>query len=300
MPCFSPLKGWLCNEVNASGKRSIVFNKTEALCAAPVYIPCGQCAGCRLERSREWAVRCVNEASLYEDNCFITLTYDDKYLPEKGSLDKAAFQKFMKRLRKKFGSGIRYFQCGEYGSKLGRPHFHACLFNFDFPDKIIYTIKNGNRLYSSKLLDELWPFGFALIGDVTFESAAYVARYVLKKKFGNKIYKDLVDNFYKDKVPEYTTMSRKPGIGAAWFDKFKDDVFPDGCITLKGGVKCRVPRYYENKYCLTNAEDLEKIKLIRAYNAFNDSNNSPDRLKVREDVLLRKVKLLERSYENAV
>lgn len=300
MPCYSPLKGWLSNEVNGSGKRSIVFNKSEALFSAPVSIPCGQCIGCRLEKSRQWAIRCVHEASLYEDNCFITLTFEDRFVPANGSLVKSDFQKFMKRLRKMFGKGVRYYHCGEYGSKLERPHHHACLFNFDFPDKKLWTVKGGNRLYSSEILSKLWPFGFCLIGDVTFESAAYVARYMLKKFVKNKVYPGLKEEYYHGRLPEYTTMSRRPGIGYEWFKKFSKDVFPEGYITIRGGIKCRVPVYYESIFDLTNPDILDKIKLMRSYGAFNDPNNSPDRLRVREDLQIVRAKLLKREVENAV
>ena len=159
-------------------------------------------------------MRCHHEASLYQDNCFITLTYSDEHLPSDKSLHVDHFQKFMKRLRKRFGEGVRYYHCGEYGEKYMRPHYHACLFNFDFPDKKIWKENNGNRLYISESLSELWPFGFVTIGDVTFESAAYVARYIMKKVNG-----DLAESHYErvdwdtgevyHLKPEYTTMSRR-------------------------------------------------------------------------------------------
>ena len=118
---------------------------------------------------------------MYDDNCFITLTYSNQHIPADGSLDVRVFQKFMKRLRKRFGDGIRFYHCGEYGSLLGRPHYHACLFNFDFPDKYLWKENNGQKLYRSPSLEELWPYGYSSIGTVTFESAAYVARYILKR-----------------------------------------------------------------------------------------------------------------------
>ena len=129
MPCFSPLDGYRSRTVNASGKRSIVFDIHEGFHDRPVSVPCGQCVGCRLEKSRQWAMRCVHEASLYDENCFITLTYDDEFLPVGGSLDKGAFPRFMKRLRKKFEPRrIRFYHAGEYGDRFGRPHYHALLF----------------------------------------------------------------------------------------------------------------------------------------------------------------------------
>ena len=155
MPCYSPLTGYVSRLANKNGKRPIVFNHRDGFLDLPVQVPCGQCIGCRLERSRQWAIRCVHEASLYDDNCFITLTYTDENLPCRGNRDcdkcdhfkekrcdglerglcKRDFQLFLKRLRKMFGKGVRYHHCGEYGEQLGRPHHHACLFNFNFPDR---------------------------------------------------------------------------------------------------------------------------------------------------------------------
>ena len=231
MPCFSPLKGWYSKDRTKLGKRSIVFNPRDGLLDRPIAVPCGQCIGCRLERSRQWATRCVHEASLHENNCFITLTYDDAHLPSDLSLNLVHFQKFMKRLRKRFGDGIRFFHCGEYGENFGRPHYHACLFNFDLPDRVLWSTRSGVNLYTSHILSSLWPFGFVTVGDVTFESAAYVARYVMKKVTG----KNAQDHYewvhpitgqVYERAPEYVTMSRRPGIGKGWLEKYMSDVFP--------------------------------------------------------------------------
>lgn len=298
MPCYYPLKGWLSKDVNPSGKRSIVFKESDALLSASVSLPCGQCIGCRLERSRQWAIRCVHEASLWEDNCFITLTFNEENLRSDGSLVKSDFQKFIKRLRKKHGSGVRYFHCGEYGSQMNRPHHHACLFNFTFKDKVLWTIRNGVRLYRSEELEKLWPFGFCTIGDVTFESAAYAARYCLKKVTNNRVHPKFAEDHYGNRIPEYITMSRRPGIGREWYSKFKGDVFPDGFVTIRGGIRCRVPEYYERIFELTNPDIYASIKDVRGFKAFNDPDNKPDRLKEREFCHNEKAKRLERSYEN--
>ena len=157
---------------------------------ATLQIPCGQCAECRLKRSREWAIRCVHEASMHPDNCFLTLTYrdDDRAI----SLDYTDFQLFMKRLRARFPRDrVGFFACGEYGEtnprtgiKDGgkyRAHFHAILFGFNFPDRKPVKLLNGSQLESSETLDQLWRHGSCKIGKVSFESAAYVARYAMKK-----------------------------------------------------------------------------------------------------------------------
>jgi len=148
----------------------------------------------------------MHEASLHERNCFITLTYDDAHLPVGGSLVPEHFVLFMKRLRFKYGDGIRFFHCGEYGERLGRPHHHCLLFNHDFSDKVVLRGSGVSQLFSSVELDGLWPYGFSSIGTCTFQSAGYIARYTLKKVKGpGAVY------HYKGRVPEYLTMSRRPG-----------------------------------------------------------------------------------------
>lgn len=302
MPCYHPLNGWKSRLANESGKRSITFDRARGFIDMPVQVPCGQCIGCRLERSRQWAMRCVHEASLHEDNCFITLTYDDDHLPESGSLIKRDYQLFMKRLRKRFGSDIRFFHCGEYGETTNRPHYHACLFNFDFPDKVLLKTSMGNRLFISETLSELWPYGFSLIGDVTFESAAYVARYIMKKVTGDKseAHYTRVDPSSGEMLqvePEYVTMSRRPGIGSLWFDKFTGDVFPSDFITLRG-KKMKPPKYYDRLYEFSAPDLLREIKSRRKFKAKSHSeNNTLSRLQVRETVQKRRLEKLPRPLE---
>ncbi len=198
MTCYHPITAYQSYWKKPNGKSVIAFNPPGGgPTGAPVgseiiSLPCGNCIGCRLERSRQWAIRCSHEASMYSSNSFITLTYNDANLPPDGSLVLRDYQLFMKRLRKHASPQIvRFYHCGEYGSNcrvcglsqlfccckmytpgIGRPHYHACLFNFDFPDKRLHKIENKQPLYSSKLLDELWGKGHSLIGEVTFKSAA--------------------------------------------------------------------------------------------------------------------------------
>lgn len=304
MPCYSPLRAYYSRTLNPSGKRSLVFTPNQAIDQNPVDISCGQCIGCRLERSRNWAVRCVHEASLYENNCFITLTYDNENLPKDGSLDKTHFQKFMKRLRKTSNEKIRFFQCGEYGEKNLRPHYHACLFNYDFSDKVLYRVVNGNRLYTSASLQRLWPFGFNTIGDVTFDSAAYVARYITKKILGKDAWKSYCDVNYKtgeitkELEPEYTTMSRRPGIGKPWLEKYKSDVYPLDYVVING-KKVPTPKYYDKLLEVQDPELLEDLKERRLKNALTHSaNNTTPRLLTREKIKETLVKnTLKRNYE---
>lgn len=244
-------------------------------------VPCGQCIGCRLERSRQWAIRISQESSLYDQNCFITLTYMPKCCPS--SLVLRDFQLFMKRLRKKYGNGIRFFHCGEYGDLNGRPHYHAALLNFDFPDKKLYYSSNGFNYYLSESLSNLWPFGIHLISDLTFDSAGYIARYVLKKITG-----DAAADAYKDKAPPYVTMSRRPGIGTPWIEKYLDNVYNHDRVVVKGH-ECLPPRFYDEVLKANYPEWFDYIKEQRAARFSDDLNNTLQRLNVREEVTTRKV-----------
>lgn len=260
-------------------------------------MPCGKCIGCRLEYSRQWAIRCVHEASLWEDNCFLTLTYSDENLPENGSLSKGQgsdFQLFMKRLRKKFGEGIRFFQCGEYGEQNFRPHHHACLFNFDFPDKVLWSNRLGNRLYTSEILNSIWGHGYCIIGEVTFESAAYVARYITKK-----IYGDRATEYYDNRIPEYITMSRRPGIGSGWIEKYGKNTYPNDDIVING-KKLKPPKYYDRVYEAIDEKAVHLAKIDRKIFAEkNPDFHDRRRLEVKEKIQKLKAERLKRGYENS-
>lgn len=301
MTCYHPLKGWR-GKKNEEGRRPIVFSRPPAsLSLEPNFsVPCGQCVGCRLAYSRMWAIRCVHEASLHADNCFITLTYNDDNLTWctlkdgscVGTLVKRDVQLFVKRLRKKFPVRIRFFCCGEYGELLTRPHYHLILFGFNFPDRIFWKCTNGVNLYRSKFLESLWTYGYSSVGDVTFESAAYVARYCLKKR--NGLMKAM---HYRNLVPEFSLMSRKPGIARDWFEKFEGDVFPHDFIVIRDGIKCKPPRYYDKIYDLTNPEGMDIVRETRMKSAMASVDNTPERLAVRKKVQESKLPLLERSLD---
>lgn len=311
MSCYLPLVAWR-GPPNASGKRSVVFKRSLGNFGSELSLPCGQCIGCRLERSRQWAMRCLHESSLYDMNCFVTLTYDEVNLPDDGCISVRAVQLFMKRLRKAYPDNrIRFFLCGEYGDNFGRPHYHVLLFNFDFVDKYLWSVKNDNKLYRSESLERVWPYGHALIGDVTFDSAAYVARYVMKKVTG-----DLADDHYVDKdsgfirTPEFVTMSRRPGIGRGWFDKYKADAYPSDFLVVNG-TKVRPPKFYDGLYELDNPVDYERLKAKRVSNVVHIvplidrlagksdfvRDCTPDRLVVKEEVKKSRIKSLVRPLE---
>jgi hypothetical protein len=317
MACYHPITAYR-PKLN-SGSNQLVFNPTSAEQPDdPLKISCGKCIGCKLQRSLDWAIRCVHEASLHKDNSFITLTFDEKNISSNRSLDKRDFQLFMKRLRKNTGTKIRYYHCGEYGcgyrpgdrfecrtpgcKHTFRPHHHACLFGIDFPDKTHHKTINGHPIYTSKLLSDTWTHGFVTVADVTFESAAYVARYVTKKITGPPApahYErahPLTGEIF-DVLPEYNTMSRRPGLGKDWLQKYTSDVYPHDRIIHKGHP-LRPPKYYDNIFDVENPEVMDEVKLSRIQKMRTNLKDSTfERLAVKERLQYVKFEKLKRGYE---
>lgn len=202
---------------------------------------------------------------------------------------------------------IRFFHCGEYGEKNDRPHYHACIFGYDFPDKEHYKTRDGVKLYKSETLKKLWDNGFVTVGDVTFESAAYVARYVTKKitgKAAEKHYNRSIDGegfvLLRKLEAEYVTMSRRGGIGENWYKEYKTDVYPSDEVIIRG-KKMRPPRFYDKKFDVDNSEELANIKAKRKAKALAlADDNTAARLKAKETCKLASFKLLKRGLENEV
>ncbi len=349
MVCYHPISVHYLPPSDSLERGKIFFrDPPPALDCTMINIPCSKCVGCRYSRSQSWAVRCFHESSLYDRNCFVTLTYNNSCLPNPPSLVPRHFQLFMKRLRFRYGSHrIRFFHCGEYGSKYGRPHYHACLFNFDFPDKVFHTSIRSKPYYVSDSLSNLWPYGFSLISDLTFSSAAYVARYIVKKSFSpSKFASFFVKNFthssmsfsdlcsflirsslcnysqlnsffeshyfkryfwlspdtgdYHYLLPEYITMSRRPGIASDWFKTYSSDVFPSDFVVIDG-KKYTVPKYYDGLYELTDPDGFSDVKSKRvSLLEKNLDNNTPDRLSVRKEVFLARTSSLKRLLEESI
>lgn len=335
MPCYHPLHAFDVGLKTENGKvkYKIVPGDVEHFLYNNQYyddfveIPCGKCIGCRLEYSRQWACRCMLEAQYHERNCFITLTYDDEHLPEKlmivdyitgeykgdsliHSLVKDDFRAFVKRLRErlryKYDIEIRFFACGEYGSKNMRPHYHAIIFGYDFSDDRICFSQNfrKEKYYISELLSELWTFGFHIITDCSFDTCAYVARYVVKKRKGkdSQTYLDL------GYMPEFTLMSRKPGIGRQFYDEHKKEIYTNNEIFLrtpKGGKHLKSIRYYDKLYDVEEPDLMAAIKAKRkesaeTISALKDSKSSlshMDRLLSEEKNVLARTEILQKRGE---
>lgn len=289
-----------------------------------LLLRCGQCIGCRLDHSKQWAARCMLEAQEWEHNFFITLTYDDVHLSDcrrhnyvfnDGSvvfemnssssgvwkdlapldcwffddgtsnqektvirefdsytLVKKHAQDFIKRLRRYFSyhfnhDNIRVFYCGEYGSLNNRPHFHFIFFNLPLPkdDLVFWQQQDGYSVYRSYLIESLWDKGFSTVGNCTYETCAYVARYVLKKHKGKTAI------YYRDNglVPEFVEMSRKPGIAYKYFSDHKDSIYRFDNVQLLGPdgktLKINPPDYFDRLYEDINPEHLACLKAERAF-----------------------------------
>lgn len=334
MPCYHPIRGY---QPFGGGPLSFDHHFENH---HSIVIPCGQCSGCRLERSREWATRCMHEAQMHKRNCMVTLTYNDENLPHDYSLHYQHFQAFIRRLRKALSrreikvatvtpsrsgqrttlsdhiscqpiaaSGgkavVRFYMGGEYGEIHGRPHYHACLFGIDFNDRVFHrTTPSGSKIYTSATLDKLWNKGFASIGDVTFESAAYIARYIMKKRTGDKdkLNYNIIDLETGEIVlrrKEFNQMSRKPGIAATWLAQYQADVYPHG-KTIVRGHQGNAPRYYDKQYKKRDPLGFEQTRHFReleqlAYLKRNPFDRSKKRLAVQEQVAAAKTKSLKRS-----
>ena len=288
--CTRPLKGFL-NGLTENGKKNLVIAPfttdhiefinghkhyvTDASIHSKSYlkdfveVPCGQCIECRLNRSRKWADRCMMELQYHTQSWFITLTYDNEHIPknpmydpdtgevyaENATLVKKDFQDFMKRLRRAYEyagheNKLRFFAAGEYGSETMRPHFHAILFGLELDSDDLTLYKRnlqGDNLYNSKLISSCWKKGFSVVGEVTWQSCAYVARYIMKKHLG----KD--SEFYDiyNIEPEFTLMSRKPGIARQYYEDHKDELFDYDFVTIptnQGSRRIYPPPYFEKLF----------------------------------------------------
>lgn len=322
MSCYHPLAGKYYGQLTENGKPKywIGDKYTPDLAEklpGSVPIPCGRCVGCRLEYSRTWADRMMLELETSKKAIFVTLTYDNEHaifvdtnyddVPAQfATLSKRDFQLFMKRLRKEFSDvRIRFYASGEYGDNTFRPHYHAIIFGLslaDFTDlKEHGRSEIGDRYFISDRLSRIWSNGFVLVSDVSWKTCAYVARYVMKKvnKFGSDAY---------DKIgvlPEFSLMSRRPGIGADYLSSHPDilELANINISTPEGGRKISIPKYYLKQLEVDDPEKYAKIKEDRA--RFSQDRmllklaktdlSYIEYLEVEENKKLQKTKVLKRS-----
>lgn len=317
MPCYHPLKAFkigkldsgkddlkICSyqtdhvELMSNGSYEGVFVPIRTSRGIRVFndwiqIPCGQCIGCRLDYSRQWADRCLMELEYHESSYFVTLTYNDLHVPityyasdDDGvaypamTLRKRDLQKFFKRLRTNTGQKVRYFCCGEYGSQSARPHYHCIIFGLRLDDLVPYKRSHeGFQYYNSDTLQSCWrdfaydeygikvprsygDIGFAVAAEVSWETCAYTARYVTKKATGYEA--AFYDQFNLER--EFAVMSRKPGIASQFYEDHKDDLYKYDHISIstpRGGKQLRPPRYFDSKFDLDDPDRMAAIKTQR-------------------------------------
>lgn len=341
MSCYHPLKGFpIGKTVNGKVDYHITSFNTDHIelrngkwCDSGVHqihksaskfvrdsinIPCGSCIGCRLDYSRQWADRCLLELQYHEHSYFITLTYDDLNVPVSNFTDKETgeigasytlvkkdFQDFIKRLRKnyKYDNNIRYFMCGEYGDTTRRPHYHCIIFGLKLDDLVLLKQSGlGFNYYTSDFISKCWQHkGFILVTEVSWETCAYTARYVTKKLKGKASV--VYDNL--NIVPEFTLMSRKPGIGKEYYEDNKEKLYKYDYVSVgseNGSRRIRPSRYFDKLFDIDNPLELEKIKVKRTNIADTSANlklNETDLdyenyLKVEENAKERSLKALSR------
>lgn len=314
MPCYKPLDAYIATGKTENGKKVITFKRPKTF-MEQIQLPCGQCIGCRQRRVVTWAARCMHEMQMHEQNSFITLTYDDEHLPEDRSLDKSHIQNFFKRLRKElYPKKIRYFMCGEYGGNTWRPHFHAIIFGYDFPDKYrIQSTETEHPYFISEQLGKLWPDGFHIIAEANYETAAYVAGYCVKKVNGEKAaahYSRILTDWNEvtgeitymrevELLPEFAQMStgrkKGQGIGGDWYKKYKNDCYPSDYL-IHEGKKLPIPKYYDRMLETEEESRLRRIKFKRKMHAkMNAEENRISRLRQKEHCKEQTLKSFKRA-----
>lgn len=282
-------------------------------------IPCGKCIDCRLNYSRQWADRCIFESEYYKDSeCwFLTITYDDDHIMDIGSnvfsgtLEKKELSAFLKRLRRHceyhgISSGVRFYACGEYGSKTFRPHYHMILYGLDLKenDSMVPWVKSKSGFWTwrSPLLESIWKKGMIVVSPISWDTCAYTARYVMKKVGGLT-----ADEYVANGVePEFVLMSRRPGIGREYFDDNYEKIYECDEVFIKGadgGRKGKPPKYYDSLYEKISPDNYKKIKdrrreiaeRTRQLKLQKTGLSFTEILEVEEQILKNKVNMLVRS-----
>lgn len=268
-------------------------------------------------------MRCCNEKLFHDQSVFLTLTWDDEKcraldVPSPVSLDDRPFQLFMKRTRKaRPGLRLSYFMCGEYGDVKQRPHYHAIVFGLGFTDQVLFKTDPFN-LFRSKELERLWPFGNSLIGEVTKETAQYVAGYLVAKDDREDSPRYERMNVKTGEVfsvaREFARMSLKPAIGLRFLEKFTGDVSVRDASVING-KEFRPPKYYDRKmkgymkYSPDHSEYFPSMPLDAARFASNaearaerglslKADSTPARLRVQEAVVRSRLALKRRLLED--
>lgn len=309
MACTCPIDAW--RPPDGAADRRLVFAPYKGSHGRHVRIDCGQCMDCLLRRAQDWAVRCVHEAQLHEQCWFVTFTYNDAHLPDDYSVGVRPLQLLHKAMRQKLGP-FRFFGCGENGEKYGRPHFHVIYFGLALDDlRLVDRAPGGDLLYESPTLTALWGKGRVVIGYVTLKSAGYVARYSTKKMSegptGERhVYLHPLTGELVKVAPPFVVMSRRPGIGQGWLDKYGGDAFPSDFVIVEGR-RLPVPGYYLRQLDKLDGREAQGIRIRRVVRgarkgraeaaAFAASGYGQSRLLSRHQIGQLRAKRLVRSLE---
>lgn len=255
-------------------------------------ISCRKCIGCRLDYSRDWANRGYLESKKSKNNYFVTLTYDDEHLPMdeeittskgitytrtddwKGNLRPSDLTKFIHDIRQYYyrergKTGIKYLACGEYGTKNQRPHYHIIFFDCPFESKDFYNARLIEHEYywQNKIIEKYWTKGISNVSEASWNTIAYVARYVTKKAYGDQAEDERAA---KGQIAEFIRVSK--GIGKDYWDKNKEKILQTDSITIKNGKgvhQCKPPKYFTR---LLKKENEELYKTVRVKREKDNAN----------------------------
>ena len=315
MGCVLPLKAYW----RSRARDAITFDINKSATRIPFNLPCGRCIGCKMEKARQWGLRCLHEKKMWPHNQYVTLTYSDENLPPGGSVCLRDVQLFMKRLRKAKNSRkdnpVRFFLGAEYGDENRRPHYHALLFNVDFPDRVFFSRNaRGEPLYTSRELDRLWSadggdtsLGFCTVGEVTFDSAVYCAKYALKKlnitehsspeavaAYEARYVVYDADGIIYERDKEFAVMSRRPGIGDGYYQKYGQEVLAHDSVVVDGR-EVRPPRFYDTRSELRDPDAFARLKRKRKrMGVLAKPDNTPERLRVKAILMEKAAEKKER------
>lgn len=261
MPCYHPLTLYKSRDLLSGTNidRSLTTDSAKGIPSSAVLVPCGQCIGCRISHARMWALRAQHEAHCHLYNWFVTLTYDNEKLANDQmnrsiTLNRVDFPSFVRELRRRLKTPIRYLHCGEYGETTFRPHHHAILFGPELPDLYVWYTQ-PYKYYRSPLVESCWPWGNVLIAGATPETMLYTAKYVLKAVKG-----DAANDYYRGRMPPHLTMSRRPGLGQKFFLKYHSDFLNHDKFITERGLTIKTPRYYDNLADTINPYRQEEIR----------------------------------------
>lgn len=274
MKCLFPLSALRSTKINpATGKKPVILssNPKEGYTDQKLDLPCGKCLHCRINRTREWAIRASHEAALYpaDQNHFVLLTYNDENLPADGGLNKIHVKKFLDRLRADAAwKGIkspRTFGCGEYGSKTSRPHYHINIFGLPLDDRVYLKNLKQNKLYTSQYLTKKWQLGAVTLSPFSHLTAQYTAKYIIKALWAEDSQVGGEEGEARQQLPPEARIatSTHPGLGAQFLDRYAESIVSLGACEIDGAM-APIPSYYK-KLLQKNHPNLYKKLLQNNY-----------------------------------